>query len=181
LPVSSNLAETIFTSNAYSEAMNNPPMRETDWQKTLEVVVKGLVGAVLALAGLWLLGWLFSALGALLLGIAGLIGGLLRFLIPVAAIAGIVYFIVAQLRPKPPMYTTSSPSGPSDGDDLAGVAVLAPKPDKPDLNAAKAPLEPKTEDLRAKPSPSSVVQPEVIKVVVDDATLEPSSDAKPER
>jgi hypothetical protein len=81
-------------------------MRETDWRKTLEVVVKGLVGAVLALAGLWLLGWLLTALGALLLGIAGIIGALLRFLIPVAAIAGIVYFVVAQIRPKEPLYTS---------------------------------------------------------------------------
>jgi membrane-bound ClpP family serine protease len=81
-------------------------MRETDWRKTLEVVVKGLVGAVLALAGLWLLGWLLTALGALLLGIAGIIGALLRFLIPVAAIAGIVYFVVAQIRPKEALYTS---------------------------------------------------------------------------
>ena len=80
-------------------------MKQTDWRTTLEVVVKGLVGAVLVLAGLWVLGWLFSALGALLLGIAGIVSALLRFLIPVAAIAGIVYFIVAQLRPKETPYT----------------------------------------------------------------------------
>jgi hypothetical protein len=118
--------------------MNSPKMRETDWQKTLEVVVKGLVGAVLVLAGLWLLGWLFTALGALLLGIAGLIGGLLRFLIPVAIIAGIVYFVVAQLRPKAPLYSTSSSR--EDDRGTAGVAVLTPKPDKPDLHSANVPV-----------------------------------------
>jgi membrane-bound ClpP family serine protease len=102
-------------------------MRETDWRKTLEVVVKGLVGAVLALAGLWLLGWLLTALGALLLGIAGIIGALLRFLIPVAAIAGIVYFVVAQIRPKEPLYTspvypdTYNPTQPVQTVDAAPV------------------------------------------------------------
>jgi hypothetical protein len=81
-------------------------MKETDWRKTLEVVVKGLVGAVLVLAGLWLLGWLLTFIGGLLLGLAGVVGALLRFLIPVAAIAGIVYFVVAQLRPKDPIYSS---------------------------------------------------------------------------
>lgn len=101
-------------------------MKQTDWRTTLEVVVKGLVGAVLVLAGLWVLGWLFSALGALLLGIAGIISALLRFLIPVAAIAGIVYFVVAQLRPKETPYIAPSASqAVKDDAPLETVTVSA--------------------------------------------------------
>ena len=91
-------------------------MKQTDWRTTLEVVVKGLVGAVLVLAGLWVLGWLFTAFGALLLGIAGIVSALLRFLIPVAAIAGIVYFVVAQLRPKDAPYIAPAVSSQTVAD-----------------------------------------------------------------
>ncbi len=73
-------------------------MQQTDWQKTLEVVVKGFVGAIVALAGLWVLGWLFTFLGSILIGLAGIVVALLKFLVPVAAIAAIVYFFVSQLQ-----------------------------------------------------------------------------------
>ena len=100
-------------------------MKQTDWRTTLEVVVKGLVGAVLVLAGLWVLGWLFSAIGALLLGIAGIVGSLLRFLIPVAAIAGIVYFVVAQLRPKETPYIAPSSSQAAKDATITTVTASA--------------------------------------------------------
>ena len=70
-------------------------MQQTDWQKTLEVVVKGFVGAIVALAGLWVLGWLFTFLGSILIGLAGIVVALLKFLVPVAVIAAIVYFFVS--------------------------------------------------------------------------------------
>ncbi len=72
-------------------------MQQTDWQKTLEVVVKGFVGAIVALAGLWVLGWLFTFIGSILIGLAGIVVALLKFLVPVAVIAAIVYFFVSQL------------------------------------------------------------------------------------
>ena len=73
-------------------------MQQTNWQKTLEVVVKGFVGAVVALAGLWVLGWLFTFIGSVLIGLAGIVVALLKFLVPVAVIAAIVYFFVSQLQ-----------------------------------------------------------------------------------
>jgi predicted lipid-binding transport protein (Tim44 family) len=73
-------------------------MQQTDWQKTLEVVVKGFVGAIVALAGLWVLGWLFTFLGSILIGLAGIVVALLKFLVPVAVIAAIIYFFVSQLQ-----------------------------------------------------------------------------------
>jgi uncharacterized membrane protein YjjP (DUF1212 family) len=76
----------------------NGIMQQTDWQKTLEVVVKGFVGAIVALAGLWVLGWLFTFIGSVLIGLAGIVVALLKFLVPVAVIAAIVYFFVSQLQ-----------------------------------------------------------------------------------
>jgi uncharacterized membrane protein len=76
-------------------------MKETDWRNTLEVIVKGLVAVVVALAGLYILGWVLSFLGGLLLGLAGIIVALLRWLVPIALIVGFVYFAVTQLQPKP--------------------------------------------------------------------------------
>jgi predicted lipid-binding transport protein (Tim44 family) len=73
-------------------------MQQTDWQKTLEVVVKGFVGAIVALAGLWVLGWLFTFIGSILIGLAGIVVALLKFLVPVAVIAAIIYFFVSQLQ-----------------------------------------------------------------------------------
>ncbi len=75
-------------------------MKETDWRNTLEVIVKGLVAVVVGLAGLYLLGWLLSLLGGLLLGFASIIVALLRWLVPVAILVGIVYFIVTQLQSR---------------------------------------------------------------------------------
>jgi hypothetical protein len=73
-------------------------MQQTDWQKTLEVVVKGFVGAIVALAGLWVLGWLFTFIGSVLIGLAGIVVALLKFLVPVAVIAAIIYFFISQLQ-----------------------------------------------------------------------------------
>ncbi len=89
-------------------------MQQTDWQKTLEVVVKGFVGAIVALAGLWVLGWLFTFLGSILIGLAGIVVALLKFLVPVAVIAAIVYFFVSQLQ--------------SSGKNISVQARVEPKP-----------------------------------------------------
>jgi membrane-bound ClpP family serine protease len=86
-------------------------MKETDWRNTLEVAVKGLIIVVAALAGLYVLGWVFQFLGAVLLGVASIIVALLRWLVPVAIIAGVVYFIVTRISPRPPVY--SSPASPA--------------------------------------------------------------------
>lgn len=73
-------------------------MNERDWQRTLETVVKALVAVVVGLLALYLLGLVFTLLGSLLTGIANLILALLRFLVPVAIVAAIVYFAVKALR-----------------------------------------------------------------------------------
>jgi hypothetical protein len=72
----------------------------SDINKTLELVVKVLVAAIAGILGLFVLGWIMRGLGGLMLGLGGLLVALLKFIVPVAVIAGIVYFAVSQLRPK---------------------------------------------------------------------------------
>jgi hypothetical protein len=74
----------------------------SDINKSLELVVKVLVAAIGGILGLFVLGWVMRGLGGLFLGVAGLLIALLKFIVPVAVIAGIVYFAVSQLRPKAP-------------------------------------------------------------------------------
>ena len=74
----------------------------SDINKSLELVVKVLVAAIGGILGLFVLGWVMRGLGGLFLGVAGLLIALLKFIVPVAVIAGIVYFAVSQLRPKTP-------------------------------------------------------------------------------
>ncbi|MFN3266461.1 MAG: hypothetical protein ACK41E_06425 [Deinococcales bacterium] len=87
-------------------------MKETDWRNTLEVIVKGLVAVVVGLAALYLLGWVLSFFGGMLLGLAGIILALLRWLVPVALIVGIVYFAVTQLQPKSSVVKTRPQATP---------------------------------------------------------------------
>jgi predicted lipid-binding transport protein (Tim44 family) len=74
----------------------------SDINKSFELVVKVLVAAIGGILGLFVLGWVMRGLGGLFLGVAGLLIALLKFIVPVAVIAGIVYFTVSQLRPKAP-------------------------------------------------------------------------------
>ena len=76
-------------------------MNERSLQDILEWVVLGLLIAVAVLVVMWLGGWIFTFLGALLKGIAGFVWGLLKFLVPILVIAAAVYFLVRFLqKPK---------------------------------------------------------------------------------
>jgi hypothetical protein len=129
----------------------NSAMQQTDWQKTLEVVVKGFVGAVVALAGLWVLGWLFTFIGSVLIGLAGIVVALLKFLVPVAVIAAIVYFLVSQLQPSQANVIARVEPKPMDHPPATMVdAVIASAPEAKVAVASeqdlKSPSEPKSED-----------------------------------
>jgi hypothetical protein len=93
----------------------------SDINKSLELVVKVLVAAIAGILGLFVLGWVMRGLGGLMLGLGGLLVALLKFIVPVAVIAGIVYFAVSQLRPKA---TDRAQSGRSDS-GLSGVGHSA--------------------------------------------------------
>jgi hypothetical protein len=92
----------------------------SDINKSLELVVKVLVAAIGGILGLFVLGWVMRGLGGLFLGVAGLLIALLKFIVPVAVIAGIVYFAVSQLRPKNP---ESNESWRSSGNNTMSATV----------------------------------------------------------
>lgn len=67
-------------------------------QEVVELVVFGLVALLIGTGLLWVVGWVLSLGGLLLKALAGLLWLLLRFVVPVAIVAGIVYFIVKALQ-----------------------------------------------------------------------------------
>jgi hypothetical protein len=76
-------------------------MNERSLQDILEWVVLGLLIAVAALVVLWVGGWLFTFLGTLLKGLAGVVWALLRVLVPVLIVVAVVYFVMRFIqKPK---------------------------------------------------------------------------------
>ena len=71
---------------------------QTDYRQAFEVVVKVLVGMVVTIAAIWLIGWLLRAIGVLMLTVSGFLIELLKFLIPVAVVAVLAYWIMDRLR-----------------------------------------------------------------------------------
>jgi hypothetical protein len=137
-------------------------MKETDWRKTLEVIVKGLVAVVVGLAGLYLLGWVLSLLGGLLLGFAGIVVALLRWLVPIAIIVGIVYFVVTLFQGK--TVVSTSP---------AVKPEVAPEKLEAELEVKSVELEVKPIDI----SPELPTEPTATKVKKSRIVPEPDSDA----
>ncbi|UCH25342.1 MAG: hypothetical protein JSV66_15640 [Trueperaceae bacterium] len=87
-------------------------------QEIIELVVFGLIALLVGTGLLWVLGWLFDIVGIVFRFAAGLIWQLLRFVVPIAIIAGAVYGVVwlVQNRRKPrtvaPPPVPVSPSPP---------------------------------------------------------------------
>ena len=54
--------------------------------------------ALLALAGVWLLGQLFIGIGALVVGTAGVLGRLIWFLLVAGVLCSVVYFVTSSWR-----------------------------------------------------------------------------------
>lgn len=63
-------------------------------QEYVELVVFGLIALLVGTGLLWVGGWVLSFGGVILKGLAGLLWMLLRFVVPVAIAAGLVYFLV---------------------------------------------------------------------------------------
>ncbi|MGI8747460.1 MAG: hypothetical protein ACR2J4_03775 [Deinococcus sp.] len=57
-----------------------------------------LLLALLGLAGVWLLGQLLAGLGTFVVGLASVLGSLLRFLLTAGAVCGVVYFVASSWR-----------------------------------------------------------------------------------
>lgn len=71
-------------------------------QELIELTVFGLIALLVGVGVLWLVGGLLGLISTLLIWLSGLIWSLLKFIIPIAIIAGAVYFLVRLAQqPKP--------------------------------------------------------------------------------
>ena len=95
---------------------------------SLEGVAK-LAGIVLlAIVGLWLAGVLLRGLGALVLGIVGLIAALLKFLLVAALVIGVGYWVGKAMLER--RKTLNSPTS-KNGNVNAQTAYIPAEPTEP--------------------------------------------------
>lgn len=79
-------------------------------QEVIELVVFGLIALLIGTGILWLLGWLLGLVSVVFTFIAGLIWALLRFIIPIAIVAGVLFFLYKMFtREKPAPVVSSTP------------------------------------------------------------------------
>ncbi len=72
-------------------------------QEVAELVVFGLIALLVGTGLLWLVGWILSLGGLLLKSLAGLLWLLLRYIVPIAIVAGLVYFLVKAAQGRQPL------------------------------------------------------------------------------
>lgn len=105
-------------------------------QEVVELVVFALIALLVGTGLIWVSGWLLGLIGTVFTWFAGLVWSLLRFLVPVAVVAGLVYLLVQFLSrsgervargpqeqpPTPPSPWTMSKDGPAKAgtDDTSG-------------------------------------------------------------
>ncbi len=101
-------------------------------QEVVELVVFGLIALLIGTGVLWLGGWVLGWVGLLLKFLAGLIWWLLRFIVPVAIVAGLIYFVVRVLqgdrsaRQASPASTAPASTAPAGTTPPATSAATAP-------------------------------------------------------
>lgn len=97
-------------------------------QEVVELVVFALIALLVGTGLVWVSGWLLGLVGTVLTWFAGLVWSLLRFLVPIAVVAGLVYLLVQFLSrsgekvargpqtqpPTPPSPWTMSKDGPGE-------------------------------------------------------------------
>lgn len=99
-------------------------------QELIELTVFGLIALLVGVGALWLVGGLLGLVSTLLIWLSGLIWSLLKFIIPIAIIAGAVYFLVRlaqQPKPAAPAHATPVSAPPSP-----------PVPPTPDMSSDQA-------------------------------------------
>lgn len=117
-------------------------------QEILELAVFALIALVLGTLLVWGVGWVFTGVGWLLRVVAGLIWSLLRFIIPIAIVAGVVYLVVRLLsQPRRYEATTTVPATAAPATP-APPAEVVDEP-APASAADEALLEDDTLDLEA--------------------------------
>ncbi len=92
-------------SACYTDAMKRSA------QEILELAVFALIALVVGVLLVWGVGWVFTGVGWLLRLIASFVWSLLRFIIPIAIVAGVIYLVVKLLSsPRKARESTSTAS-----------------------------------------------------------------------
>ena len=123
-------------------------------QEVLELVVIGLVALVVGMLVLWGAGWVFTFLGWLLRLVGGFIWLLLRFIIPIAIVAGIVYLIVRLVTnqsKKASAAHTPTVSGPATSPSVPVTPSVSPERI---VTPAQDPVVRVDPDIATRPAPS---------------------------
>jgi predicted lipid-binding transport protein (Tim44 family) len=113
-------------------------------QEVIELVVFGLIALLIGTGILWLLGWLLGIVSVVFTFLAGIIWGLLRFIIPVALVAGVLFFIYKLFtREKPTPITTSAAATPLSETPTEVVETPTPQAHEVSSEATTYPEESK--------------------------------------
>lgn len=83
-------------------------------QEIVELVVFGLIALLLGTGLLWLVGALFGVVGTVLGWLAGVLWALLRFVVPVALVAGLIVWLVRAAQDRGGA-ATHAPAPATDG------------------------------------------------------------------
>jgi uncharacterized membrane protein len=97
-------------------------------QEIVELVVFGLIAVLIAAGVLWVLGWVFGLLGTVLMWVSGLVWAVLRFVVPVAIVAAIVYLVVRLVQQGQDDRATTSTYAPAPTEHAAGAAEPSAPP-----------------------------------------------------
>ena len=151
-------------------------------QEIVELAVFGLIATLVGIGVLWVTGWVLGLVGAVMTWLAALVWSLVRFLVPVALVAGLAYLLVRLLTrsnarvardepfvPSPaPPEPAPSPTPPSADTAAETAAVVDSSADRADTisSASHAREEDDTrvadanedltnEETSSQPSPSS--------------------------
>lgn len=98
-------------------------------QEVVELVVFGLIALLLGTGLLWLVGAVFGLVGTVLGWLAGLLWALLRFVVPVALIAGAVVLLVRAARGRGDAATAPTGTRVASPTDAPTVDAAPPVPD----------------------------------------------------
>lgn len=95
-------------------------------QEVVELVVFGLIALLVGTGLLWVLGWVLSLGGALLKSLAGLLWLLLKFIVPVALVVGLIYFLVKWLKGDSTPVPATAGAPPQAKPAESGAATAEP-------------------------------------------------------
>ena len=139
-------------------------------QEIAELVVFGLIALLVGTGLIWLLGGLFGILGSVFFWLSGLLWYLLKFIIPIALVLGVVFFLVRLVVNPRKKTVTAAPA-----DAGTGTPVESGAAEKMDANTVTGAKE------SVSSSPSAAKEQE-LKNRAEDAANEPKTradDAEP--